>query len=232
MAAGWDRTMLIGLLIVSDIRLYREGLAQMLGREDGLRVVGTVADPQNALAAIGDSRPDVVLVDQAMPGALGFMRAARQGSPAPAIVALGVPDVATEVVAWAEAGIAGYVSRDAGVPELIAMVQGVGRGELLCSPRIAAALLRRVTALSSVHGLPAGSSRLTARETEVLALVERGCGNKDIARQLGIEVPTVKNHVHNILEKLQVHRRGEAAAHVRLALRAAPEPGLARRQTI
>ncbi len=226
--------MLIGLLIVSDIRLYREGLAQMLGREEGLRVVGTAADHQDAIRAMRELRPEVVLVDQAMPEALAFMRAVRDVPLAPAIVALGVSEVDTEVVAWAEAGIAGYVSREAGVPELIATVRGVGRGELLCSPRIAAALLRRVSALSYIRGGPMAPSRLTARETEVLSLLERGFGNKEIARQLGIEVATVKNHVHNILEKLRVRRRGEAAAHLRRAFFPAPGPEAeaARPQTI
>lgn len=214
--------MLIRVLIVSDIRLYREGLAQMLGRESGLSVVGTTADPLGALEAIRDLRPDVVLVDQAMPEALTFIRSARSASPAPAIVALGVPEVEDEIVACAEAGIAGYVSRDAGVPELITMVQGVGRGEFFCSPRVAAVLLRRVTALSSVQNPPIVQSRLTARENEVLTLLERGLGNKDIARQLGIEVATAKNHVHNILDKLRVRRRGEAAAYGRVAGGSAP----------
>jgi DNA-binding NarL/FixJ family response regulator len=224
--------MQIRLLIVSDIRLYREGLAQLLGRERELSVVGTAADLDDGIGSIRELRPDVVLLDRAMPGSIAFLRTARGLAPAPAIVALGVPEVDSEVLACAEAGVAGYVSREAGVPQLIATIQGVGRGELLCSPRIAAALLRRVTTLSSIQLPAAGRSRLTAREIEVLSLLERGCGNKDIARQLGIEVATVKNHVHNILEKLRVRRRGEAAAHLRLAGSHISGPVPARRQTI
>lgn len=223
--------MQIRLLIVSDIRLYREGLAQLLALEPQLALVGTAADLASGLTSIENLNPDVVLLDRAMPGSIPFLRSAHELAPPPAIVALGVPEVDTEVIACAEAGVAGYVSREAGVPELVATIQGVGRGELLCSPRIAATLLRRVTDLSIVQPAAAGRARLTARETEVLSLLERGCGNKDIARQLGIEVATVKNHVHNILEKLRVHRRGEAAAHLRLASVPPHTPGSAR-QTI
>ncbi len=218
--------MTIRVLIVTDIRLYREGLEQILRREQELSMVGTAADLEDALTSVRELRPDVVLIDQAMPQNLAVVRAIRVLAPEVKVVALAVRAVEEEVVASAEAGIAGYVPREAGVSDLIATLQGVGRGELLCSPRVAAALLQRVTTLSKGRGSIEEDSHLTARELEVLELLERGSANKDIALRLGIEVATVKNHVHNILEKLRVQRRGQAAARWREAppTRRAPGP--------
>jgi DNA-binding NarL/FixJ family response regulator len=205
----------IRLIIVTDIRLYREGLAQVLGRDDHVSVCAAVGDLEDALTSIPDLRPEIVLFDLAMRDSLAAVRAIRMLHPDGKVVALGVPENDQEVVACAEAGIAGYVSRDAGVGDLVGTIESVARGELVCSPRVAAALRERVTAWADGHGSLRGESRLTARESEILALLERGLSNKDIARQLGIEVATVKNHVHSILDKLHVHRRGQAAARLR-----------------
>jgi DNA-binding NarL/FixJ family response regulator len=123
------------------------------------------------------------------------------------------------ILACAEAGASGYVPHDASLEELLTVVQAVAQGELLCSPRMAASLFRRLAALAS-----AGTGRdhqvvgtLTDREREITLLLERQLSNKDIARTLHIEVATVKNHVHNILHKLGVATRTEAAARLRAA---------------
>ena|SRR2546426_1803180 len=215
---------MIRLLIVADIRLYREGLAQILGREERLSVAGTAADVDGALTSVRDLRPDVVLIDQAMPESLAAVRAICVLAPDIKVVALAVPDMDQHVVACAEAGVVGYVPRDAGVADLVATIQSVGRGELLCSPKVAATLLKRVAILAAGAVPGGGEARLTARELEILGLLEREFSNKDIARQLGIEVATAKNHVHNILEKLRVRRRGQAAARMRGARRRALGP--------
>jgi len=203
------------VLVVADIRLYREGLAQILGREEELKVVGTAAGLEEAVTAVPDLRPEVVLIDQAMPESLAAVRAIRVLAPGVRVVALAMPDTDQHVIACAEAGVVGYVTRGAGVADLISTIRSAARAELLCSPRVAASLLRRVTALAAGERACDEAVRLTARELEILELLERGLSNKDIARQLGIEVPTAKNHVHNILGKLQVHGRGQAAARMR-----------------
>src|SRR5439155_827652 len=106
-------------------------------------------------------------------------------------------------------------AREASIDDLVTVIESVARGEAICSPRVAAGLLRRVAALAAGHGGDLPRAQLTNREREIVRLIDNGLSNKEIARALGIEVATVKNHVHNILEKLQVHRRGEAAARVR-----------------
>jgi two-component system nitrate/nitrite response regulator NarL len=206
---------MIRVLIVADIRFYREGLAGALASRDDLDVVGVADDLEMMRPRIVDLRPDVVLIDQAMPESLAAVRAIHALVPDVKVVALAVPDIDQQVIACAEAGVAGYVPRGAGIAELVFTIQSVSRDELPCSPRVAATLLRRVNALAAGVG-PVGSEfHLTARELQILRMLDQGAANKDIARALGIEVATAKNHVHNILEKLGVKRRGEAAARLR-----------------
>ncbi len=143
------------------------------------------------------------------------------------VIALGVPDVEEHVLACAEAGAAGYLPKPGSFADLLTVMQSVARGETVCSPRIAATLLRRVAMLAAAQEPDPRPARLTPREREVLALIEQGLPNKAIARTLSIEVRTVKNHVHNILDKLQVGGRGEAAALARGVLGAtSPVPPL------
>ena len=111
--------------------------------------------------------------------------------------------------------VSGYVSREDSLDDLVAVVESVGRGELLCSPRVAASLLRRVASRAGTRWDSAPTHHLTAREAQIGQLIQEGLSNKEIASRLGIEVTTAKNHVHNLLEKLQVHRRAEAVARLR-----------------
>jgi DNA-binding NarL/FixJ family response regulator len=208
----------ITLLIVADIRLYRDGLARVLDRQDQFQVAGTAAHIEGAVAEVRARQPDIVLLDMAMPGSLATARAIMELAPAVKVVALSVAETERDVVACAEAGMAGYVPREGSLADLVAALESVGRGEALCSPRMTASLLRRVAALAATQPSGLARAHLTSREGEVLQLLDGGLANKEIAQRLGIEVATVKNHVHNILEKLQVHRRGEAAARMRGAV--------------
>jgi DNA-binding NarL/FixJ family response regulator len=205
----------IRIVIVADTRLYREGLAQVLGRGTQISVIATAARRDEALARLPALKPDVILVDMAVPDSLSAVRAVVESAADAPVVALGVADDSDDVLGFAEAGVVGYVPREASVDHLVAVIESAARGEAICSPRIAASLLRRVATLAAGQsgGVPQG--QLTGREREIVGLIDRGLSNKEIARQLGIEVATVKNHVHNTLEKLKVHRRGEAAARMR-----------------
>jgi len=159
----------------------------------------------------------VVLLDTAIPDNVWIVRALVAAVPGPKVVALAVPEVEREVLACAEAGVAGYVTREGSVEDLVAAVESVARGEMVISPRMAATLLQRVATLALEQSPAAIEARLTTREVEILDLIDQGLSNKEIARRLTIELSTVKNHVHNILEKLNVTRRGEAAARARAA---------------
>ncbi len=207
----------ISVLIVADIRLYREGLAQALEGETGFHLAGTAEDPAKAIAELRAQHIDLALVDMAMAASGSVIRAIRGLAPDVKVVALSVAETESDVCACAEAGVAGYVPRQASLTDLLATLESAARGEAVCSPRMAAGLIRRVAALASSQPPVITPLNLTPREREILRLLDDGLTNKEIARRLGIEVATVKNHVHNILEKLQVHRRGEAAARARTA---------------
>jgi two-component system, NarL family, nitrate/nitrite response regulator NarL len=130
-------------------------------------------------------------------------------------MALAVGESEEEILACAEAGVAGFLPRNGSFDDLARAVTKVARGEVACPQSIAGALLRRICA--DAHQRCVTTDHLTPREREVLVLIEQGMSNKQIAQRLGIEVRTVKNHVHNLLEKLRVQRRGEAAARLRSA---------------
>ncbi len=203
------------VLIVADIRLFRDGLAEILGKQARLDVVGTADSGAAAIGRAAELSPDLILVDQAMPDSLATIRSVLTLLPSAKVISLGVAETEGDVIACAEAGVSGYVPREASVEDLLAVVDSVRRGELLCSPRAAASLLRRLALRAAGGGEPGPEGHLTSREGQIVRLIEQGLSNKEIASRLGIEVATVKNHVHNVLEKLRVHRRAEAAARVR-----------------
>lgn len=206
----------VRVLVLADVRMYREGLASALGHEPGLKVVGALPRPPHDLDRL---EPDIVLYDVSRPGALETVRRLRRSAPSAKVVVVAVPEHDVDLLAYAEAGVSGYVTCEQSVEDVVGAVQAVARGEMICTPRMAAALVRHLAALAALASdatRPATAERLlTRRELEIVGLIERGMSNKQIARALQIEVATVKNHVHNILEKLHVERRGEVAARLR-----------------
>lgn len=196
------------VVVVSDIRLYREGLEQALNADGRVLVTATSASVAAALECLTQD-VQVVLIDVGLANAMAAINAVRRATSA-RIVALGVANSDTDILAYAEAGVDGYVARDASLDQLIETVASAVRGELQCSPRIAASLLRRIGTLATRSHTPHADS-ITRREQQILALLRTGRSNKEIASQLSIEVATVKNHVHNILSKLGARRRSELA---------------------
>lgn len=206
--------MSIQVLLVSDVPLYRDGVARTLGEAHEITVVGTAASAEQALELVCLLEPDILLLDMAMPRAFDVARQVAQSTERTRVVALAIREEDSEVIACAEVGIAGYVPRGGTVHDAFDVISAVARGEARCSPRIVGSLLRRIAALAaerqggSHHGAIAG---LTAREAEILALLQQGLSNKMISRRLGIELATVKNHVHSVFGKLGLRRRAEAA---------------------
>ncbi len=205
----------ISLLLVDQIWLSREGLAGLLRRDRWAGEIRTAADAPAAVLSLRSCPPDVVLLNLASMDGLATVAALRTAAPTVPVVALAVTDTDDEIVAHAEAGVTGFVPRHGTLEDLKLTIASVVRGEAVCPPRIAGALLRRVCTLAARRCGSADTTHLTPREREVLVLIEQGLSNKEIALRLNIEVRTVKNHVHNLLEKLQVRRRGEAAARLR-----------------
>jgi two-component system nitrate/nitrite response regulator NarL len=212
----------IRILVVIGVRLYREGLSEILGRHGGFKVIALAADYSAALERCYELQPDVVFLDVTMPDGLRLVHELHIAAPEAAVVATAVAETDGEIVACAEAGVAGFVTRDQSLADAVHILASVAHGESPCSPRTAGALLRRVAVLSAQREPPGPPDGLTARERQIAGLIARGRSNKEIARELYIELSTVKNHVHHLLEKLGVRGRAEVAARVRPASRAEP----------
>jgi len=210
----------IRIVLVANVRLYREGLAGELRSRPGIEVVGLAGDVDSALASVRASHPDVVLLDVRTPQAYDLVRAVREERRATEVVAFAVEESEQDIAVCAEAGVTAFVTYDVTVDGLASAITAAVSGELACSPRTAALLFRRLATLSNVErrlrSEHSALSTLTMRERDIALLLAAGRSNKEIARELVIEVATVKNHVHNILAKLQVTTRAEAAARLRV----------------
>jgi two-component system nitrate/nitrite response regulator NarL len=204
--------------IVTEVRTYRDALALALGRTGRIQVVGSAAYPADAVCELAAVHPDVVLLDLVGADGPDWAREIGAASPQVRMIVLGLQEAEHDVIAWAEAGVSGYVGREACLEDLVAAIEAVARGEAPCPARATAMLLRRIAA--GPHAAMAAWERgrlLTLREREIVRLVGQGLSNQQIAKGLYIALPTVKNHVHNILEKLGVHRRSDAVQAVRQA---------------
>jgi two-component system, NarL family, nitrate/nitrite response regulator NarL len=207
----------IGVVVIAATRLYREGLVRILDGHSRLDVLGATPDVTSGIEEAVARQANVVLLDVAATGASNAVRSIADALPGVRIVAFGIADSEEVVIRCAEGGAAGYVPHEATLQELVTILEGVIRDEVVCSPRLAGTLLRRVGALARYRNPDDTTEvvRLTSRETQIVGLIDDGLSNKEIASRLQIELPTVKNHVHHVLGKLGVKRRGEAAARVR-----------------
>ena len=188
-------------------------------------LVGVAASAADAVEQVHRLAPDIALLDMAMNDAFSVARQLGRDGGTSRIVALGMAENEVEVLNCAQMGIAGYVTREASIADMLDTVEATARGEVHCSPKIAGSLFRRIAALSTERANGSTPNALTARESQILRLLQQGMSNKMISRSLGIELPTVKNHVHSILAKLGIHRRTEAISlHYGRALQALDEP--------
>jgi DNA-binding NarL/FixJ family response regulator len=225
-------SMAIRIVVASEIRLYRDALERAFREASGIDLVGTASGAEDTLKHVELLRPNIVLLDMAMIDAFAVAKQIPRVSRGTRIVALGMPEVEAEIIACAEMGIAGYVPRGGSLDDAFEAVYAVARGELRCSPRIAGFLFRHIATISHTRSSPDPVVGLTAREAQILRLLQEGLSNKMISRNLGIELPTVKNHVHSLLAKLGVHRRAEAVSLIHRASRVQTENVLATAQAV
>lgn len=199
-------------------RLYREALGQCLARHAGLAVVYSAPSLATGNHAWLASVPDVLVVQFGMRLTRTDWKTHLASSPDLKRIVVGVPDTEVDILSCIEEdGAAGYVLLDGSLEELVANVHAVMNGETLCSPRVANLAFRRMSALArrSFTVSEQNGMCLTRREAEIAKLIDDGLCNKEIAVRLAIEVSTVKNHIHNILDKLQVHNRHSAAKYLK-----------------
>lgn len=198
--------------IVSDVLLFREGLAASVLRDGRLGICDVVAGP-DAMDSIHRRQPDAVLLDGVMASCLELARTIRASIPRLTIVGFGISGGADRFVDYAESGLAAFVGCDGDISDLVSAVTGALNGELECSPRLSALMCERLARLAGGLARPA---TLTRREAEIATLIGQGLSNKEIAIDLHIGPSTVKNHVHSILEKLSVRRRSAIVQQLRL----------------
>ena len=207
----------IRTMIVDDHALFRRGLEMVLDEEGDIELVGQASDGTEAVEKAAESLPDVVLMDIRMPRSSGIeaCRAMKEAAPSAKIVILTISDEEEDLFEAIRAGASGYLLKDIPLDEVADTVRAVYGGQSLINPSMAGKLLTEFATLAKreadtdpTQEVPA--PRLTEREMQVLKLVARGMNNRDIAKELFISENTVKNHVRNILEKLQIHSRMEA----------------------
>jgi len=210
----------VSLVVADDHPLYREGVVRTLAGETGFEVVGIGASADEAVALVAEHMPDIVLLDISMPGG-GLTAASRIAGAYPTvkIVMLTVSERDEDVHAALKAGATGYMLKGVGGGELVQVVRDVAQGASHVSPALAARLLKEAGAGRSA-AVPADRlSELTDREREILLLVADGKSNKEVARALDLQEKTVKHYMTNILKKLQVRNRVEAAVLARESMR-------------
>ena len=228
---GVDLTQQAGhrAVVISDVLLYRDGVAAGLARAGAFAPI-CVADPADILDVLADQEPDVVFLDMTRPAALALSRALVPMLAGTPIIGFGVASH-DEALACAEAGISAFVGADGTIDDLAQAALLALEGKAVISPTLAALLVQRIAALSEAHSPP--NATLTRREREIACLIDHGLSNKEIASSLKISPATVKNHVHTILEKLNVTRRNAIGRslsvnrrddHRRLSSLRGPEP--------
>jgi two-component system, NarL family, nitrate/nitrite response regulator NarL len=199
----------ISVLVVDDHPLFRQGVVHSLGSAPDLAVVGEAMSGEEALTLAQELLPDVVLLDISMPGWDGLVTAEKISTacPASAIVMLTVSEDKDKLLAAFKAGARAYVLKGVSPPELAQVVRGAARGDVYVSPSLAAEMLVSLTR----NRAPDVLQELTGRETEILRLIGAGLTNREIGANIFLSEKTIKHHVTNILQKLQVRSRVEAA---------------------
>ena len=205
----------IRVLVVDDQELLRRGVTMLLGVEPDMEVVGEAADGASAAALAATAVPDVVLMDVRMPRQTGIeaCTAVKDAAPNARIIMLTVSDDEADLYDAVKSGASGYLLKDSSIEEVAQAIRVVADGQSLISPSMAIKLLDEFKQMARTDRQAVPTPRLTERELEVLRLVAQGLNNREIAKQLFISENTVKNHVRNILEKLQLHSRMEAVMY-------------------
>ena len=205
---------LLRVMLVDDHDLFRTGLRNLL-EEQGVHIVAEAPDGSLALQLVRELAPDVVVMDLNMPGMNGIeaTREIARLAPLTRVLVLTISDQDEDVMDAILAGACGYLMKDSSIQDLMQGIRAASVGESLISPHIASKVLQRIRAASVEAGGAVARPELSDRETEVLKLIANGKDNADIARELHISPKTVKNHISNILMKLQIENRIQAAVY-------------------
>jgi DNA-binding NarL/FixJ family response regulator len=205
--------MTIRVLLADDQTVVREGLGMLVGLLEGIELVATAADGEEALALAAEHNPDVVLMDLRMPRMDGIEAIRRLAARGTSAIALTTYADDASVLGALRAGARGYLTKDAGADEIRAAVEAVARGEAALDPAIQHHVLAAVSAPASAAPAPEAPDDLTPREVEVLQLIAAGLTNAEIAERLVVSAATVKSHVNHIFAKIGARDRAQAVVY-------------------
>ncbi len=219
------------ILLVDDHVLFREGIASLVAARPDMEIVGQAVDGLEAIEKYRALRPDMILMDIRMPNCDGLeaTRRIKKEWPDARIVILTVSEEDEDLFEAIKSGAQGYLLKNMRPAGLFELIQGVSRGEAPISPALAAKILKEfLQSAQKANHQPVAEVNLTDREKQVLQYVAQGASNKEIAGYVTITEGTVKNHLHNILEKLHLHNRAQAAAYALREglIRSTPPPPL------
>jgi len=205
----------VRVLVVDDQELFRRGLIMLLSGDADIEVVGEAADGVTATDLAVQTAPDVILLDVRMPRRTGVeaCRGIKEAVPSAKIIMLTVSDEEADLYDSVKNGASGYLLKDSSIEEVAQAIRVVNEGQSLISPSMAVKLIDEFKQMAKPEREQGPALRLTERELEVLRLVAKGLNNREVAKELFISENTVKNHVRNILEKLQLHSRMEAVMY-------------------
>ena len=205
----------VRVLVVDDQELFRRGLIMLLSGDTDIEVVGEASDGITATELAVTTAPDVILLDVRMPRRTGVeaCRGIKEAVPSAKIIMLTVSDEEADLYESVKNGASGYLLKDSSIEEVAQAIRVVNEGQSLISPSMAVKLIDEFKQMSKPEREQGPALRLTDRELEVLRLVAKGLNNREVAKELFISENTVKNHVRNILEKLQLHSRMEAVMY-------------------
>jgi len=210
----------IRLVIVDDHSIFRAGLLSVLSTEPDIEIVGEGASAEDALHLAREFLPDIIFLDISMPGGgLNAAQAIVENCPVVKIIILTGSEGESHVMTALKTGARAYVLKGVAARELVSILHTVQSGEIYVTPTLAANLLSEMTSASRTESSQSAFEKLTEREREILSLIAAGTSNKEIGLQLHLTEKTVKHYVTNILQKLQVHNRVQAAI---LALKTQP----------
>jgi len=203
------------IIVLTPVRLLGDGLIACMSARRGITVSAVVSDLHQLRERLAAGGIDLVLIDVTQGVDLYDVRSVAAKYPDISLVALGLTEQRQEVIRCGRAGFTGYISREATSTELCSALDDVLEGRLACPAEISGGLLRALFRADHDPGAEGPEAALTRRESDVLQLIGEGLSNKEIARELVLSIATVKHHVHNILDKLQLPRRAQAMRRVR-----------------
>ncbi len=210
------------LLVIEDNRLMRDGIAAMLKKQSDMHVVATVGNGENILTTMEKHKPNIVLLDLGLrnQNSLQIVKLSKQHFPATKVIVMDLIPLQADVFEFVQAGVSGFILKDACVAEFLKTIRTVYQGVQVLPPLLTGSLFSQIVKHAVNVSTPSRlieSVRMTKRERQVIHLVSDGLTNKEIAQKLHLSPYTVKNHVHNILEKLALSTRVQIAKHAHLS---------------